>query len=164
MCMWVCAQLCLALCNPKDCSPPVHGIFPGKNTWDDCHFLLQGFLPKPGIEPTSLVSLALAGGFLTTSTTWETRYDNVCEAKSSFSQHSLNSYYPHIHKFSLILLSLSLLTLLLFSHFTQANSIKFSKSDSPNISDAKAKNVSIIANHSEFQTGWTKKWNITSEV
>ena len=101
-------------------------------------FLLQGFLPKPGIEPTSLVSFALAGGFFTTSTTWETRYDNVCEAKSSFSQHSLNSYYPHIHKFSLILLSLSLLTLLLFSHFTQANSIKFSKSDSPNISDAKA--------------------------
>ena len=30
-----------------------------------------GDLPNPGIEPTSLLSLALAGGFSTTSTTWE---------------------------------------------------------------------------------------------
>ena len=29
------------------------------------------FLPDPGIELTSLVSPALAGGFFTTSTTWE---------------------------------------------------------------------------------------------
>ena len=28
-------------------------------------------LPDPGIEPTSLLSLALAGGFFTTSATWE---------------------------------------------------------------------------------------------
>ena len=28
-------------------------------------------LPNPGIEPTSLASPALAGGFFTTSTTWE---------------------------------------------------------------------------------------------
>ena len=28
-------------------------------------------LPDPGIEPSSLLSPALAGGFLTTSTTWE---------------------------------------------------------------------------------------------
>ena len=32
-----------------------------------------GDLPNPGIEPTSLLSLALAGGFSTTSTTWELR-------------------------------------------------------------------------------------------
>ena len=30
-----------------------------------------GDLPHPGIEPTSLTSPALAGGFFTTSTTWE---------------------------------------------------------------------------------------------
>ena len=36
------------------------------------HFLLQGNLPDPGIEPASLLSLASAGGFFffTTSTTW----------------------------------------------------------------------------------------------
>ena len=27
--------------------------FPGKNTGVGCHFLLQGNLPNPGIEPTS---------------------------------------------------------------------------------------------------------------
>ena len=30
-----------------------------------------GNLPHPGIEPATLMSPALAGGFLTTSTTWE---------------------------------------------------------------------------------------------
>ena len=28
--------------------------------------------PNPGIQPASLMSLALAGGFFTTSATWET--------------------------------------------------------------------------------------------
>ena len=32
-----------------------------------------GDLPDPGIESTSLVSPALAGGFVTTSATWEER-------------------------------------------------------------------------------------------
>ena len=31
-----------------------------------------GYLPDPGIKPTSRVSPALAGGFFTTRTTWET--------------------------------------------------------------------------------------------
>ena len=35
-----------------------------------------GDLPDPGIEPTSLTSLALAGGFLTTSITWEASEHN----------------------------------------------------------------------------------------
>ena len=41
---------------PMDCGPPgfsVHGDFPGKNTGVGCHFLLQGNLPDPGIEPGS---------------------------------------------------------------------------------------------------------------
>ena len=40
--------------------------FPGKNTEVGCHFLLQGNLPDPGIEPVSPVSPSLAGGFFTT--------------------------------------------------------------------------------------------------
>ena len=44
----------------------------GKNTGVGCHALLQGiFSLPPGIEPTSVRSPALAGGFFTTSTTWE---------------------------------------------------------------------------------------------
>ena len=39
--------------------------FPGKNTGVGCHFLLQGDLPDPGIEPMSTVS-CIAGRFFTT--------------------------------------------------------------------------------------------------
>ena len=38
----------------------------------DCHFLLQGTLPDPGITLASLTSLAPAGRFFTTSSTWAT--------------------------------------------------------------------------------------------
>ena len=34
-------------------------------------FPSPGDLPDPGIEPVSLVSAAWAGGFFTTSSTWE---------------------------------------------------------------------------------------------
>ena len=39
-----------------------------------CHTLPPGDLPDPEIEPASLLTSALAGGFLTTSTTWEALY------------------------------------------------------------------------------------------
>ena len=45
--------------------------FPGKNTGVGGHFLLQGNLPDPGIEPVSRMSPALADGFFATSTTWD---------------------------------------------------------------------------------------------
>ena len=40
--------------------------FPGKNTGVGCHFLLQGNLPDPGIEPDSLASPTLAGKLFAT--------------------------------------------------------------------------------------------------
>ena len=39
---------------------------PGKNTGVACHALLQGNLPDLRIQPVSLTSPALAGGFFTT--------------------------------------------------------------------------------------------------
>ena len=48
------AQSCPTLCDPVDCSLPgssVHGIFPGKNTGMDCHFLLQEIFPTQGLKP-----------------------------------------------------------------------------------------------------------------
>ena len=39
--------------------------FLGKNTGVGCCFLLSGHLPDPGVEPVSLMSPALAGGFFT---------------------------------------------------------------------------------------------------
>ena len=41
----LCAQSCLTLCNPLDCSPPgfsVHGDSPGKNTGVGGHFFYRG--------------------------------------------------------------------------------------------------------------------------
>ena len=49
-------------------SPPgfsVHGIL-GKEYWSGLPYITPGNLQNPGIEPESLVSLALAGGFFTT--------------------------------------------------------------------------------------------------
>ena len=54
-----------------DCSLPassVHGILQARTLeWLPCPSL--GDLPEPGIEPKSLMSPALAGGFFTTSAT-----------------------------------------------------------------------------------------------
>ena len=69
------AQSCPTLCESMDCSPPdssVHGNSPGKKEyWSGLPFPPPGDLPNPGIEPTSLMSPASAGGLFTTSATWE---------------------------------------------------------------------------------------------
>ena len=49
-----CAQSCLTLCNPINCSPPgssIRGDSPGKYTGVGCHFLLQGIFPTQGSNP-----------------------------------------------------------------------------------------------------------------
>ena len=73
-CMHVKSLLsCLILCDPMDCSPPgssVHGL----SRWEYWRGLLcpsPGDLPNLGIEPSSLMYPAQAGGFLTTRATWE---------------------------------------------------------------------------------------------
>ena len=64
LCCVLVAQPCPSLCNHTDCSPPrssVHGILQARRLEWGCHFLLQGNLPHPGLEPSSL---ALQGDFL----------------------------------------------------------------------------------------------------
>ena len=63
-------QSCLTLCDPMDCSPPGSSVWdsPGKN-WSGLPCPPPGDLPDPEIEPASLTSPALAGGFFTTSGT-----------------------------------------------------------------------------------------------
>ena len=48
-------QSCLALGTPWTIThqAPLPWDFPGKNSGLGCHFLLQGNLPDPGIEPKS---------------------------------------------------------------------------------------------------------------
>ena len=68
-------QSLLTRCDTMDCSLP--GSLespwdsPGKNTEVGCHALLRGTFPTQGYNPPSPQSRALAGGFYTTSATWE---------------------------------------------------------------------------------------------
>ena len=53
LCVFGCAQSCLTLCNPRDCSPlgsSVHVIFQARNTGVGCHFLLQGIFPTQELK------------------------------------------------------------------------------------------------------------------
>ena len=95
----MCAKLlplCLTLRDPMDCSLP--GSFPwdspSKNTGLGCHALLRGFFPGPGIEPESLMSPALAGGFFTTSTTWEAPRLFIISVNSLISHLATYCYAP----------------------------------------------------------------------
>ena len=47
--------------------------FSRQEYWSGLPFPPPGNLPDPGIEPTSLMPPALAGGFFTTSATWENK-------------------------------------------------------------------------------------------
>ena len=66
-------QSCPALCDPMNYITPgssVLGILQARILeWVAC--LPPGDLPDLGIEPTSLMPPALAGGFFTTSAAWE---------------------------------------------------------------------------------------------
>ena len=51
---------------------PLSMGFSRQEYWSGLPCPPPGDLPDPGINPVSLMSLALAGGFFTTNTTWET--------------------------------------------------------------------------------------------
>ena len=53
------------------CQAPLSMGFSGQESWSGLPCLPPGHLPDPGIKPASLMSPALAGGFFTTSATWE---------------------------------------------------------------------------------------------
>ena len=48
--------------------------FSRQEYWSGLPFSVPGDLPDPGIEPMSLTFPALAGGFFSTSTTWEAQW------------------------------------------------------------------------------------------
>ena len=69
----------LTLCYPMDYSPPdssVHGILQARILEWVAMPSSRAF-PNPGIEPASLMSPALAGGFLTASATWATLHSST---------------------------------------------------------------------------------------
>ena len=66
-------QSCLTLCDPMDVAhqAPLFMGFSRQEYWRELSCPPPGHLPDPGIKPASLMSPALAGGFFTTSATWE---------------------------------------------------------------------------------------------
>jgi len=65
-CVCSAAHSCPTLCDPMECSLPgssVRRMLRGKDTGVGFHFLPQGNLPTPGIQPMSLASSVLAGGY-----------------------------------------------------------------------------------------------------
>ena len=65
-------QLFVALWTAIHQAPPSVG-FSSQEYWSVLPCAPPGDLPEPGIEPTSLMSPVLAGGFFTTGATWEAR-------------------------------------------------------------------------------------------
>ena len=63
-------QLFATLCDVADQAPLSTG-FSRQEYWGRLPCPSLGDLPDPGIEPMSLISPALTGGFFRTSTTWE---------------------------------------------------------------------------------------------
>ena len=53
------------------CQALLSMVFSRQVYWSGMSCPPPGYLPDPGIKPTSLMSLALAGRFFTTSATWE---------------------------------------------------------------------------------------------
>ena len=69
----VVTQSCLTLQPPwtRECQAPLSMEFSRQEYWNGLPYLPPGDLPNPGIQPTFLMSPSLAGGFFTTSATWE---------------------------------------------------------------------------------------------
>ena len=65
-----CVQLCVTLLTVAYQAPQSLG-FSRQEYWSGLPCLPPGYLPNPEVEPASLMSPARAGGFFTTSTTWE---------------------------------------------------------------------------------------------
>ena len=66
-------QSCWTLCDLWTIASqaPLSTGFSRQEYWSGLPYLPPGDLPDPGIEPTSLVSPALAGRYFTSGVTWE---------------------------------------------------------------------------------------------
>ena len=72
------------LCDPMGCSPSLSMGCSRQEYWSGLPHPPPGGLRHPGIKPVSLTSPALAGGFLTTNTTWEPAHYITESLKQAF--------------------------------------------------------------------------------
>ena len=79
MCCTKLLQFCLTLCDPMDCSyqAPLSMGFSRQEYWSGLPCPPPGQIPDPWIKPTFLMSPTLAGGFFTSSITWEAQVSNI---------------------------------------------------------------------------------------
>ena len=70
-------------CNPRTMArqAPLSMGFSRQEYWSGLPHL-PGNLPDLGIEPMSLISSAIAGGFFMTSTTWEAPVESTSSSES----------------------------------------------------------------------------------
>ena len=78
-------QLCLTLYNlwTGAHQAPLSLGFSRQENWSGLPCLPPGDLPNPGMEPESLTSPALTGGFFTTSATWEAHYIDYLQSNNN---------------------------------------------------------------------------------
>ena len=119
-------QSCPTLCDPMDKTQQVSLSMwffffffcpwgsSGKNIGVSFHALLQ-WSSQPGMKPASLTSPALAGGFFTTSTTWEAPDSTITEQDRALSmllhrrkkakkKYFDNTFYLHLKLIQIIVL------------------------------------------------------------
>ena len=82
------------LCDPIECILPGSSVnrFSRQEFWSGFPCPPPEDFPNPGTEPVSLMSPALAGGFLTASTTWEAPISRISQFSRSVVSDSL---WPH---------------------------------------------------------------------
>ena len=89
-------QSCPTLCNPMDCSPqaPLSMGFSRQEYWSGLPCPPPGDRPHPAVSSSSLMSPALAGGFFTTSATWEAQatVPRVTKSQTQLKQHSMHTH------------------------------------------------------------------------
>ena len=74
-----------------DPQAPLSLGFSRQEHWSGWAFPSPGHLPDPGMEPASLTSPALAGGLLTTSTTWGPLEWLSCRRALSYDQTAVST-------------------------------------------------------------------------
>ena len=78
-----CVQLCATLWTVAP-QAPLSMRFSRQGYWNGFLYPPPGDLPNPEIEPVSLMSPALAGGFFTTMATWKAHHlQMITEVQSS---------------------------------------------------------------------------------
>ena len=72
MCTWLLSSVQLFVASSTVVNQaPLSTVFSRQEYWSGLSFPSPGGLPHPGTEPSSFTSPTLAGGFFTTSTTWD---------------------------------------------------------------------------------------------